>query len=118
MAVLRAALDAPPFEDRPVHLVFGVVADKRVEPMLERLLPRCRSASLTPLPTPRSLDPARYLAQARALCPRVDVFPTPADALSAARVRATADDGWMVVAGSLYLVGAVKALLGAPRHQP
>jgi dihydrofolate synthase/folylpolyglutamate synthase len=117
-AVLRAALDAPPFEGRPVHLVFGVVADKRVEPMLERLLPRCHSASLTPLPTPRSLDPAHYLDQARALCPRVEVFPTPADALAAARAHATADDGWMVVAGSLYLVGAMKALLGAPQHQP
>jgi dihydrofolate synthase/folylpolyglutamate synthase len=116
VAVLRAALEAPPFAGRSVHLVFGVVADKRVEPMLERLLPRCRSASLTPLPTPRSLDPARYLEQAGRLCPRVDRFPTPAGALSAARARATTDDGWVVVAGSLYLVGAVKALLGATQH--
>jgi dihydrofolate synthase / folylpolyglutamate synthase len=118
VTVLRAALDAPPFAGRPVHLVFGVVGDKRVQPMLEKLLPRCHSASLTPLPTPRSLDPARYLDQARSLCKRVDVFPTPVDALNAARVRATTDDGWMVVAGSLYLVGAVKALLGASQHQP
>jgi dihydrofolate synthase/folylpolyglutamate synthase len=118
VTVLRAALDAPPFAGRPVHLVFGVVADKRVGPMLERLLPRCHSASLTPLPTPRSLDPAGYLDQARSLCPRVDVFATLADALNAARARATTDDGWMVVAGSLYLVGAVKALLGASQHQP
>lgn len=107
---LRAALDAPPYAGRPVHLVFGVVSDKRVEPMLRRLLPRCASAVLTRLPTPRSLDPDGYLGLARTLCPSVDVASSPEEGLERARLRA-GPDGWVLVAGSLYLVGAVKAQL-------
>jgi len=113
IAALRAALDAPPYAGRPVHLVFGVVSDKRVEPMLEQLLPRCRSATLTPLPTPRSLDPVRYVELARRLCPDVELAPSPAGALAAARGKA-GPDAWVLVAGSLYLVGAVEALLAHP----
>jgi dihydrofolate synthase / folylpolyglutamate synthase len=113
VAALRAALDAPPYAGRPVHLVFGVVSDKRVDRMLELLLPRSRSATLTPLPTPRSLDPATYLDLARAWCPEVEVAPSPVEALERARVRA-GPDAWVLVAGSLYLVGAVKAQLDSP----
>ena len=115
VAALRAALDAPPYAGRPVHLVFGVVSDKRVEPMLRTLLPRCASAVLTRLPTPRSLDPDGYLALARTLCPAVEVAPSPAEGLARARRRAGAD-GWVLVAGSLYLVGAVKAQLEHTPH--
>ncbi len=116
VAALRAALDAPPYAGRTVHLVFGVVSDKRVEPMLRALLPRCASAALAPVPTPRSLDPAGYLALARSLCPVVEAVPSAAAGLEAARRRA-GRDCWVLIAGSLYLVGAVKALLehtGAP----
>jgi folylpolyglutamate synthase/dihydropteroate synthase len=49
---------------------------------------------------------------ARSLCPAVDVAPSPEEALARARVRA-GPDAWVLVAGSLYLVGAVKALLEA-----
>ncbi|HSP18304.1 MAG TPA: cyanophycin synthetase, partial [Myxococcaceae bacterium] len=114
VAALRAALDSPPYAGRPVHLVFGVVADKRVEPMLRTLLPRCASAALTPLPTPRSLDPDGYLGLARTLCPAVDIASSPQDGFARARLRA-GPDGWVLVAGSLYLVGAVKAQL---EHTP
>jgi dihydrofolate synthase/folylpolyglutamate synthase len=112
---LRAALDRPPYAGRPVHLVFGVVADKRVEPMLRRLLPRCASATLTPVPTPRSLDPASYLGLAETLCPVVDVALSPEDGLRRARERA-GPDAWVLIAGSLYLVGAVRALLDSIPH--
>ncbi|HET9155611.1 MAG TPA: cyanophycin synthetase, partial [Myxococcaceae bacterium] len=114
MAALVAALDAVPYAGRLVHLVFGVVSDKRVDPMLRMLLPRCASASFTPVPTPRSLDPASYLPLARSLCAAVDVAPSPEEALARARLRA-GPDAWVLVAGSLYLVGAVKALL---EHTP
>jgi dihydrofolate synthase/folylpolyglutamate synthase len=110
VAALVAALDAVPYAGREVHLVFGVVSDKRVDPMLRMLLPRCASATFTPVPTPRSLDPATYVTLARSLCPAVDVAPSPGEALARARVRA-GPDAWVLVAGSLYLVGAVKALL-------
>jgi len=111
---LVAALHAVPYAGRPVHLVFGVVSDKQVDPMLRMLLPRCASATLTPVPTPRSRDPGSYLSLARSLCPVVDVAPSPGEALARARVRA-GPDAWVLVAGSLYLVGAVKALL---EHTP
>jgi len=114
VAALRAALDAPPYAGRPVHLLFGVVSDKRVEPMLRMLLPRCASATLAPVPTPRSLDPEAYLALARELCPVVEVVPSPEVGLARVRARA-GPDGWCLVAGSLYLVGAVKALLEPAR---
>ena len=114
VAALRAALDAPPYAGRPVHLVFGVVSDKRVEPMLRTLLPRCASAALTRVPTPRSQDPEGYLGLAQSLCPEVDVAPSPEEALGRAQRRA-GPDGWVLVAGSLYLVGAVKGLL---EHTP
>ncbi len=108
---LVAALDAPPYAGRPVHLVFGVVSDKRVEPMLRMLLPRCASAALHPPAHARGAwtRPATS-PLARSLCPVVDVAPSPEEALSRARRRA-GPDGWVLVAGSLYLVGAVKALL-------
>jgi len=111
---LLAALNAPPYAGRAVHLVFGVVSDKRVEPMLRMLLPRCASATFTPVATPRSLDPAAYLAVARSLCPVVDVAPSVEEALARARNLA-GPDAWVLVAGSLYLVGEVKALL---EHAP
>ncbi|HTS79632.1 MAG TPA: folylpolyglutamate synthase/dihydrofolate synthase family protein [Myxococcaceae bacterium] len=107
---LRSALDAPPYAGRPMHLVFGVVRDKRVESLLRGLLPRCASVALTPVPTPRSLDPASVLDLARSLCPVAEVVASPGEGLERARRRA-GSDGWVLVAGSLYLVGAVKALL-------
>jgi dihydrofolate synthase / folylpolyglutamate synthase len=109
-AALVAALDAPPWAGRPMHGVLGVVSDKRIGPILRTLLPRCASAALTPLPTPRSLAPETFVALARTLCPVVEVVESPAAGLERARARA-GDDGWVLVAGSLYLVGAVKALL-------
>jgi dihydrofolate synthase/folylpolyglutamate synthase len=111
---LVAALGAVPYAGRPVHLVFGVVSDKQVEAILRMLLPRCASATLTPVPTPRSRDPASYVELARSLCPAVDVARAPEEALARARVQA-GPDAWVLVAGSLYLVGAVKALL---EHTP
>jgi dihydrofolate synthase/folylpolyglutamate synthase len=96
IAALVAALNAPPYAGREVHLVFGVVSDKRVEPMLRTLLPRCASATFTPVPSPRSLDPATYLVLGRSLCPVVEVAPSPEEALARARVRAGPDPGcWL-----------------------
>ena len=75
---------------------------------------RLYEPDFTPVPTPRSLDPASYLPVARSLCAAVDAAPSPEEALARARLRA-GPDAWVLVAGSLYLVGAVKALL---EHTP
>src|SRR5262249_46289361 len=38
VAALVAALDAPPWTGRPMHLLLGAVSDKRIDPMLRILL--------------------------------------------------------------------------------
>ncbi|WNG48942.1 bifunctional folylpolyglutamate synthase/dihydrofolate synthase [Archangium minus] len=109
------------YPGRRVHCVFGVVADKDRGPMLRALLPSCTSVHLTPLDTPRSLPPERYLDEARALCAEVCTYPSLDDALAGARRRATPDDV-ILCTGSLFLVGAARARLGgnlgALHHSP
>lgn len=104
-ALLRA-LDTD-YAGRPVHLVFGVFADKDSEPMMRALFPRAASLHLTPVGSPRSKDPRTYEALARALNPRVQVHPDPETALTAAQ----AESGLIVVAGSLVLVGQLRGVL-------
>lgn len=107
---LVRALDAV-YPGRKVHLVFGVLADKDHRPMLRTLFPRVAAVYLTPVGSPRTLEPARYLDEARALCPRVEVFPSPAEALTAARAAAAPED-LVLGAGSLFLIGQLKVALG------
>jgi dihydrofolate synthase / folylpolyglutamate synthase len=106
---LRAELDGA-YAGRRIHLVFGAVREKEVGPMLARLLPRMASVHLTPLDTPRSLPPESYLAAAQALVPDSAALGSPGAALEAAMAGARPEDV-VLVAGSLYLIGAVKAHL-------
>ncbi len=106
---LGHALDAV-YPGKKIHLVFGVLADKDHRPMLKALFPKCAAAYLTRVDSPRSLDPSAFIADARALCPKVEAFVSPSDALTAARAAAAADD-LVVVAGSLVLIGQIKAEL-------
>ncbi len=106
---LCSALDTT-YAGRRVHLVFGAVQDKDVRGMLGRLLPRMASCTFTPLDTPRGLDPRTYLAEARHLCAEVHLAGAPEEALEEALARAAKEDV-VLGAGSLYLVGALKAHL-------
>ena len=108
--VLVRALDAV-YPGRKVHLVFGVLADKDHLLMLRTLVPRCAAVYLTPVGSPRTLEPARYLDEARALCPKVEAFASPALALAAALKYADPKD-LVLGAGSLVLIGQLKAVLG------
>ncbi len=107
VGVLLDALRAY-YPSRAVHCVFGVVADKERGPMLRALLPACASVHLTPLDTPRSLAPERYLDEVRALCPNAHHHPSLDAALAAARAAAGPGDV-VLCTGSLFLVGAVRA---------
>ncbi len=119
VAALIASLDAL-YPGRRLHLVFGVVADKDRAQMMRALFPRCASVHLTPLDTPRSLPPERYLEEARALCAEVRAHAGLGEALAGASARATEGDV-ILCAGSLFLVGAARAWwsgnLGAVRQQ-
>lgn len=107
--VLLAGLRAL-YPGRRVHCVFGVVADKDRGPMIRALFPTCTSVHLTPLETPRSLAPERYVEEARALCPDVTPYSSLDDALAGARAKAGPDDV-ILCTGSLFLVGSVRARL-------
>jgi dihydrofolate synthase / folylpolyglutamate synthase len=108
-ALLRA-LDTT-YAGRRVHLVFAAVRDKDVGRMLERLAPRMASITFTPLlNTSRGLAVEAYLLPAGPAT--VHRAPTPAAALDEAVARAAKED-IVLIAGSLYLLGAVKAHLEA-----
>lgn len=119
VAVLLASLDSL-YPGRRIHAVFGVVADKDRAPMMRGLFPRCASVHLTPLDTPRSLTPERYLEEARALCADVRAYAGLDDALAGAKALAMEGDV-ILCTGSLFLVGAARARfarnLGAMQQQ-
>ncbi|HLL01188.1 MAG TPA: folylpolyglutamate synthase/dihydrofolate synthase family protein [Myxococcaceae bacterium] len=120
VAVLLASLDAL-YPGRRVHAVFGVVADKDRAPMMRALFPRCASIHLTPLDTPRSLAPEKYLEEARALCADVRPYGSLDEALAGAKGLAAPEDV-VLCTGSLFLVGAARARLrvnlGAMQQRP
>lgn len=114
---LAAAIAADPerFGDRPLHFVFGAFVEKRVEAMIDALAPIATSVVFTRPSSPRARAPASLVP----LWPgSSEAFERVEDALERATARAAADGGWVVVAGSLYLVGDVRALLDAANLRP
>lgn len=96
-------------------LVFGALEDKPWPPMLDRLAPLAKRRHYAPpleaTAGRRSVD-GRLLAEAWP----GSVHASVEDALSSALENA-AEGGLVVVAGSIFLVGAARArLLGLPRH--
>ncbi len=90
----------------PPDLLFGALADKDVSAMLALLAPRVGRITLTAPPSPRALDP-RDLALLVA-GHEVAIEPDPVRALGAALETAP---GTLLVCGSLYLVGNLRAEL-------
>ncbi len=105
--VLLKALDSE-YANRPIHLVFGVFADKDADPMMRALFPRVGAVTLTPIANPRSRDPNSYLALAKSLNANVTVAADAASALALAR-SSVPKGGVALVAGSLFLVGQLRA---------
>jgi dihydrofolate synthase/folylpolyglutamate synthase len=96
----------------PLHLVFGVLGDKDAGAMLEALLPLADSIVLTRPGTPRARAPDElYQLLPHAERDRATVVESVAEAFAAAERRATRRGGWVVVAGSLYVIGEVQELL-------
>jgi dihydrofolate synthase/folylpolyglutamate synthase len=95
---------------RPVELVFGVLADKDHLGMISALGPVVRRFHLVAPPSPRARPPAEYREEVERFAPAV-IHDSVEAALAAAR-RAAADGALVCVAGSLYLIGAARPLLG------
>ena len=87
-----------------------MMADKDVAQMAKRLSTRVRCVVTTRPDLPRAMD-ADELAQAFAQHGlKTPAVPEPREALAQARAMA-GPEGTVLVAGSLYLIGAVRALL-------
>ncbi len=97
---------------RPVHLLFAVMGDKAWPDMIAPLARICTSVTVTEVLPPRGA-PAAPIAAAFAPWCRALAEPDLARAWAHAR-RAAGADGVLVVAGSLFLVGAVHALMRRP----
>jgi dihydrofolate synthase/folylpolyglutamate synthase len=93
-------------------LLFAVMRDKDVAGMLSVLSPVIGSLVVTRASTPRSADPVELSAIARRVAPmmNITVEPSPDRALAAA----WRDAPWIVVAGSIFLLGDVMKLIDPP----
>ncbi len=124
--LLPGAGDPAPAADRrsaghrahpsPVSLVVGAMADKDVDGVIGALLavPAFRGARVyaTAVDTPRAL-PALDLASRWAAADATAAVTAVVDPREALEAAIAAADGPVVVAGSLYLVGAARALLAS-----
>ncbi len=100
------------YPGRRIHAVFGVLADKDYRAMIRRLFPLCTSIHLSPVSSSRALAPEQYLNESKQLCADTRAHATAADALRAACRRATRGADLVLCTGSLFLVGAIRALVG------
>lgn len=93
----------------PATLVIACMRDKDVDGLLTPLLPLASRVVATAVDFPRALPPEALAARVAALAPDVPVqtAATPAEAMSTAALGSAR----VVVAGSLFLVGAVRAWL-------
>jgi len=107
-AVLRAALETD-FAGRKPTLIFGSLADKKWVDICGILAPLAYQIITVPVASKRTADAAELAQTFRALRPAADVRACPglADALNACK-----DRGFIVITGSLYLVGEALDRLG------
>jgi len=104
---LRAALEEY-FPNTKPTLVIGVMQDKDWDLMCEILAPLAERIICTRINSPRSADPAKLSAACRRTNPAAEV--RTAESLADA-FRLSEADAFVVVAGSLYLVGEAMELL-------
>jgi dihydrofolate synthase/folylpolyglutamate synthase len=90
-----------------VTLVFGAMRDKAVERMLEPLAGIARRIICTTAPSPRAMDADALAEHARRYAGNVRAIARPTDALD----EATAIREPVVVAGSIFLIGPLRARL-------
>lgn len=106
---LRAALQRDFSGQTPV-LIFGALADKQWSDICGVLAPLAKSIFTVPVASPRTADPVTLSATFRTANSNAKVTPLPnlAEALQASR-----NEPFILITGSLYLVGEALELLGA-----
>lgn len=99
-------------DGRPVALLISIVRDKDAEGILSTLAPAVSAIIATQSSNPRSLAAGDLKTIAARHCARTQLAPDPIVALNLAR-RLVGHGGLIVVAGSIFLVGELRAhLLG------
>ena len=97
----------------PLHFVFGVMSDKDAAAMVGSLAPLAETMIFTRPGSVRARPPEEVarLVLRGASGPETHVEPVIERALALAIQTAATEGGWVVVCGSLYLIGDVRALL-------
>jgi dihydrofolate synthase/folylpolyglutamate synthase len=96
-----------------VPVVFGVMRDKRADRMIAAIVPVTSHLIATAAASARAMPPAEVAAVVRNVAPMLPVFTADSPAEALARARPLGDP--VVVAGSLYLAGEVRAAIGRER---
>jgi dihydrofolate synthase / folylpolyglutamate synthase len=102
---------------QPLTLVFGCLKDKPAAELAQILFPLFGKVVLTPVDSPRSASVEDLLAAARITGSEAEATPGALSALERALVL-TPMHGLVVVTGSVYLVGQVRALLVSEQTAP
>lgn len=111
---LRAALQDH-FPGAKPTLIFGVLRDKDWKPICQILTPLTEKILLVPVSSERTADPQDLSAACQAAHPATQVFVCPS--LSQA-LQQTAADPFLLITGSLYLVGEAMELLHLSQQPP
>jgi len=106
-AALRAALQTE-FPEAGPALILGIFRDKDSTGMCRLLAPLAGRLLLTPVHSERTEDPAKLMAACREANPNA---PIEICASLAAAMEKSAHEPFVVIAGSLYLVGEAMELL-------
>jgi dihydrofolate synthase/folylpolyglutamate synthase len=97
------------FPGEPITLVVGIARDKDARAMLAALVPLAARVILTAFENPRAADPETLRSMLPVTSAPVEVARSAAEALATARTPPTT--ATICVAGSLFLVGDVLAVL-------
>ncbi len=108
---------ADTFAGRPLVLLLGILGDKDIAAMVEALAPLAASIVVTEPPWEGRMGRGAEVAEAaRRYCPNVTLVAEVAAAFAVAQRQARTHGAPLVVAGSLILVGAVRAILRTAAH--
>ncbi len=102
------------FPDRKLQFVFGAMADKELDVMIELFLPFAKKIVITAPSMPRAMKPENLYALCEKKCRgryEVELQLCPSTADVARYVKNEAADEVIVAIGSLYLVGELKQVL-------
>jgi dihydrofolate synthase/folylpolyglutamate synthase len=103
--------------DRRVHVVIGMLSNKLVDKVGAQLGTLASAVTCTRSRHPRALDPTALAKHLKPFCSDVHVMSDPIDAYTYL-LNAVASEDVIVVTGSLYLVGELRAALRRSHVRP